>query len=1569
MESEAVKEPSMSSIDRNQSNHDSSSVDDKKDLGETVSSSSGNSNGDNEAGSEMTQEVVPKNVTAESSDEKKSDKTLENSESLDKQKVSPQNNETLAEDNNDANNTSDETFCSNESSSVIIEDKDVQVISESDGEEDQGPQADDPRSSGLSEATTVDIAEIGEPRSPDDMFASQPPDEPTTIQDTQDVVGSMDCNDFIPSSQSLESNSHHAEAESSKPDQQDDGCSPLSRKRKLETVDEVNKKLPRIEEENVTSGKSLSEDTHKQAETVCEPSSNEVTSSKQESEINPGENSSVEEVKPAESTNKSIYPEQHVTGMERNEKSENELHSGDSVNVTKTTEPEIVELTNMNKLSKKDYSRKQARESLEIVFMSPTVSCSQESLDVDTQISPLRDDGQIKCLRGLSSIVEDRKCEDEEEKNFHLHLSMQTSQKESNLKKKGDTTPSCPAKTSSEISGSDESTWNSHNSMSCSRNHEKSSNSSDRACVENGPQTCTEVLTVEDEDNDLQILSLEQTKQVENKCDSVGITSSEHTLSEGLSPTSNDIAVIHDGRSISNTTLDKQEVSSHCDSVPSFGRQKEHVVSIASDSNCLPSSVGDKGTAGKRKRDSSKSSDVIRIGSDSEGEDHAGPVVVKKSREHGTPEDVAHFQQIAKDKRMSTPYEGSARLSVNASISSIEMECLKEVSPPTKEKCTISKQEHSADIIGQSVELEKKIHLECRVKVKFNSQNQEILSWEVAQWDITDDLVPSSTQGVPDISPGALADVSKSSSPSSVTSGGLFPLHSRHRISTSTSSSGGTSVTSYSGVSRTRSSLESVQFLKPPVRSLKDKSLSLESSLGKLPCAFPGRLKERDLEERIERHLQQCVNDGEIRGKPGHELSDISPRNGFNQVEKEKSFAYKSRSRTVVEKSEDQVMEENKNISSSEEKKSKEKKMALDITPKSTKKSHLKPARAARNAPRSSGSRVAKQIKDDIGGKQASKDKANESNDKSTPQKRGRASKKGNSTAKKSGSGDTKPVSSDTPKRSKKSDEIEPATQQPLISRRGKNDTDDSVVSGSSSESEVTLDWSIESCKTKLVAGAPAFARWTDKRYYSAKIKENVKDDRWIVEFDDGNVKTLKEEFIIPVNILTKGQIVFAPVEDEFDEGIIKKFKMKNKEVHYGIEMEGGEIVYVPPSKLFMTEDQARILQEDVAPKQTPSTPKSTSVSVDNIVEGKRSRSNRTIVRTVEGPGVSGISKVAPKRPSRADPGHDISRSSSVSDITDKESASAFEEVGGVEPEVYSSPDCTYLLNNRGKGPGRVKGKGRSTTKRFASSNQSNNKTENPDLIESLGPIPPEGSKIFSGMHFLLTYAGTGSIPYPSGGSEESGWETADAGDSRRFVKSRLKSQLEAGGGKVYEHFKDVPDDVYSSCYLIADRPTETAKYILCLASGIKIVDYQWVITKCEGKIGVRYDESMLPTGWSVEDKKFVEFDLKTRKKKPLNGIKVGLVNDSKQFLEFWDRVLVAIGAKVLKISSDRDKELKSVKVIVTDICCPPEVQDRAREWNIPMVSTSWVKQCLIRWEFRPYDGHPSYRYDYCPLD
>ena len=138
--------------------------------------------------------------------------------------------------------------------------------------------------------------------------------------------------------------------------------------------------------------------------------------------------------------------------------------------------------------------------------------------------------------------------------------------------------------------------------------------------------------------------------------------------------------------------------------------------------------------------------------------------------------------------------------------------------------------------------------------------------------------------------------------------------------------------------------------------------------------------------------------------------------------------------------------------------------------------------------------------------------------------------------------------------------------------------------------------------------------------------------------------------------------------------------------------------------------------------------------------------------------------------------------------------------------------------------------------------------------------MPESGSKIFSGKCFLLTNSDVKLERSMSEGKckqEERVWsydceisfykllclpdtatENTDYDEPvAQFSKSYLTKQIQAGGGEVFVRFEDVPPNKHKSCYLVANKPNQTALYILCIAYGIPIVANTWIIQSCKVRI------------------------------------------------------------------------------------------------------------------------------------
>ncbi|XP_049962457.1 serine-rich adhesin for platelets-like isoform X2 [Schistocerca serialis cubense] len=369
----------------------------------------------------------------------------------------------------------------------------------------------------------------------------------------------------------------------------------------------------------------------------------------------------------------------------------------------------------------------------------------------------------------------------------------------------------------------------------------------------------------------------------------------------------------------------------------------------------------------------------------------------------------------------------------------------------------------------------------------------------------------------------------------------------------------------------------------------------------------------------------------------------------------------------------------------------------------------------------------------------------------------------------------------------------------------------------------------------------------------------------------------------------------------------------------------------------------------------------------DNVVAGKRLRTPTHAASgpaTPRTPGPSG--NACPNK---------VSRSSSPSDRGSVSGATTDDAVSvvGVEPE---GEGCKLVpvatSSSRGKGKVSAKGKGKAL---FATTNILKESTE---LDETLGPIPPKDSKIFEGMIFLLT-----SVDFEPNKSYEKVHEICSDSEgerefsSYRFVKDRLRMQLEAGGGTVLESLDDVPEDRLRDTILIANRPCLTAKYICCLAKAVKIINHEFVIQRTKGDM-CSPNAYGLPLGWSLLDERYVGngIDLgavqRTRKggsRQLLSRKKLVLVHETPQFLAFWQKVLNDLGAKTTTYSPNdatkADAELKSSDAIISDASCPPQIQERAREWHKPLISTTWITQCLINREVLAFDALPNFKYDF----
>ncbi|XP_011695261.1 PREDICTED: uncharacterized protein LOC105454382 [Wasmannia auropunctata] len=524
--------------------------------------------------------------------------------------------------------------------------------------------------------------------------------------------------------------------------------------------------------------------------------------------------------------------------------------------------------------------------------------------------------------------------------------------------------------------------------------------------------------------------------------------------------------------------------------------------------------------------------------------------------------------------------------------------------------------------------------------------------------------------------------------------------------------------------------------------------------------------------------------------------------------------------------------------------------------------------------------------------------------------------------------------------------------------------------------------------------GKEVFAKWSDNKYYPGTVCGRLKT-KYKVIFYDGKSKTLIPEFVIPIpKPLSKGMSVYATNDRGFSPAIIIDVQPPGEQsgdntdyrhTYYTVEMDDDERLRVQVQDISLSADQAKMLKEEMnnpvdGTSLPPSTPKALGqVTLDNMVDGKR-RSKRVGTPLFSTPksrssGSSTSTSKSSRSTSKSEPSV-----SGMSTKLKKEKASSSEN-----ESLSSDPGCQdeYLLlgmqreidsmpYEQIKGPpSRIKSKSRSK------------RIEDPQTIKDLGPIP--NSNIFKGMSFLLSCAPLETIdryldtkiPAASEG-EVSATETEDPGTdydddwkkSPPFVRDRLRTQIEAGGGKVYEEFDQIPKDEYENTMLVTNVPNTTSKSILCLSAGIPVCHHKWIIRSCAEEKTVNPAEEILPN-WSLHKKCYIDM-VKTGGKKPLTEVVV-IIIPSPTFkgllVKFWQQVCENAGAAVLIAENQGamdkiDFDLKNV-VVVSNQMCPSWAVHRARQLQMDVLSTTWVIQCIIEGKRCPPKQHSCYAYNY----
>ncbi|XP_012944505.1 TP53-binding protein 1 isoform X2 [Aplysia californica] len=507
----------------------------------------------------------------------------------------------------------------------------------------------------------------------------------------------------------------------------------------------------------------------------------------------------------------------------------------------------------------------------------------------------------------------------------------------------------------------------------------------------------------------------------------------------------------------------------------------------------------------------------------------------------------------------------------------------------------------------------------------------------------------------------------------------------------------------------------------------------------------------------------------------------------------------------------------------------------------------------------------------------------------------------------------------------------------------------------------------LTSYKSKVEPGAQIMGKWQDGFYYPgvlARLEPSGK--KFLVKFDDGSQKSVKPHEIILAQDLPVGQSVMVLRSDGFYEcGMIMQHSEASgveQGVLYHVERDDGVTQRCKRSSLILTEDQAAILLSDEELRVTPDAVahnmgKVGDISLDNLVEGKRHpRAKKSNTAVEAQSSTSGVQAVPATSTALAPSAAELTRSGrkrklgpvATSTPTPKQAAKEGKEKGTPVKRPIPSPLGGVMAS--------------------PSDSRRSPRKARLGLFES---SLPQKSKLFEGMVFMLTHidksveqrAQEKRLLQDSSLDTSADDNTDTEPDMPPFVKDRVKSVIELGGGIVIKSYDEKVLQSARKSYLVAAEHQRTIKYLQALAAEMTVISHQWVLESAAQNSLQALTAYILPAGISVEKKKLIE---RSKGCSQLIGLTPMVVSTNEEFVEAWTSILTIARCHVVtRFPARANRNDPGVDVVVSDATCPASVVRRCRQLDVPLVSSEWVAQCLINGNMVDFAGHERYKYDF----
>eukprot|EP00698_Gefionella_okellyi_P006538 TRINITY_DN1586_c0_g1_i2.p1 TRINITY_DN1586_c0_g1~~TRINITY_DN1586_c0_g1_i2.p1 ORF type:complete len:1538 (-),score=401.27 TRINITY_DN1586_c0_g1_i2:189-4448(-) len=231
-------------------------------------------------------------------------------------------------------------------------------------------------------------------------------------------------------------------------------------------------------------------------------------------------------------------------------------------------------------------------------------------------------------------------------------------------------------------------------------------------------------------------------------------------------------------------------------------------------------------------------------------------------------------------------------------------------------------------------------------------------------------------------------------------------------------------------------------------------------------------------------------------------------------------------------------------------------------------------------------------------------------------------------------------------------------------------------------------------------------------------------------------------------------------------------------------------------------------------------------------------------------------------------------------------------------------------------------------------------------------------AKIFNGYSFVLTQLPEGS---PVHSAEHLLRATHKIDQDVPVTRQEIVALVQARGGQIVQQYPLVPASPSKrspggqKTIVIADVPRRTLKYLFSLALGTPALHPQWIVACCRNNSIVPMTEHLLPAGLSLKaDGADVPRSVPREKvsdvplpmhERVLHEVSVYLAGDGErkgaEMREDWESLVKSSGATIAK-------DLKTADVLLSVGVLPKTVISKAKELNVPLLSTEWLVQCLI---------------------